>query len=286
MGTQLYSPQVRILIPWTERQTDGLRIPFSLAFQAPQGLSASVILGSCRCGHRRQVPGKEKPRPCSHIHTQASMYRDTPTQTCTSTHKHAPMPINTHAHAQTCTVLQAASASWHHWVSIQWGLREGVSHPSHNCRLSLYPSSGLAVRGIGAGCSRAPDVRAGSYDCNSHFYPLPLCQRCSLCPVSTLSSFHKRTPKLRLGTWQPGFPGSCLWPCDCVLASKMRSEVTVPSLAHALTKKGHVLPSLASLLPLGLDAHDGGSWSNHSTQDGKVCMRKAELSCSIRTIAP
>lgn len=182
VGTQLYSLQVRILISWTERQTDGLCIPFSLTFQVPQGLSASVILGSCRRGHRLQVPGTEKPGPCFHIHTQASMYRDTPTQTCTSTHKHAPMPINTHAHTQTCTVLHAASASWHHWVSIQWGLWERVSHHSHNCRLSLHSSPGLAERGAGAGRSKNSEHESRILRMQQSFLPSPLCQRCSLCP--------------------------------------------------------------------------------------------------------
>lgn len=37
------------------------------------------------------------------------------------------MPINTHTHAQTCTVPQAGSASWHHWVNIYGGLGWGVS---------------------------------------------------------------------------------------------------------------------------------------------------------------
>lgn len=182
VGTQLYSLQVRILISWTERQTDGLCIPFSLAFQVPQGLAASVILGSCRRGHRLQVPGTEKPGPCFHIHTQASMYRDTLTQTCTSTHKHAPMPINTHAHTQTCTVLHATSASWHHWVSIQWGLWERVSHHSHNCRLSLHSSPGLAERGAGAGRSKNSEHESRILRMQQSFLPSPLCQRCSLCP--------------------------------------------------------------------------------------------------------
>lgn len=145
VGAQLCSPALRSgrfsSLGLKDRQMDGPCSPFSFASQAPQGLSASDILGSCRkCGHRLQILGQG-----GHPHTSI-MYRDTVTQTHTSTHKHAPMPINTHAHTR--TIPQAASDSWRHWVSIYWGLRERVDHPSpRNCWLSARPGPGLAGRG-------------------------------------------------------------------------------------------------------------------------------------------
>lgn len=154
VGTQLHSPQVRrILISWTERQTDGRTLhPLQLCVPgSPRAFCLSFwgAAGGMATGSR----SREAPGPCSHIHTQASMYRDTPTQTHTSTHKHAPMPINTHTrtnmYCSTGSLCLLASL-----VSIQWGRGEGVSHPPHDCRLSLHPSPGLAVRGAGAGCSR------------------------------------------------------------------------------------------------------------------------------------
>lgn len=159
-----------------------------------------------------QAPDPRKaPGPCSHIHTQASMYRDTPTQTHTSTHKHAPMPINTHTRTNmyhsTGSLCILVSL-----VSIQWGIGEGVSHPSHNCRLSLHLSPGLAVMGAGAGCSRSSEYEEDLMTATviSTLSPT-LRAREAPCPLYPrfLPSFNKRA-KLRLGTWQPSFPCSCL----------------------------------------------------------------------------
>lgn len=108
MGSQRYSPQVEsILIPWTERQTDR-RTPTSLLAWlsgSPGCPSASVTLGSCRrCGHRLRVPARGGLGPAPTSHTQACMYRDTPTQTRTpSMH-----PCRKHTRTQTCTVHRQA----------------------------------------------------------------------------------------------------------------------------------------------------------------------------------
>lgn len=184
--------------------------PLALLSRFPKGSlpqsfwgAAGVATGSRSQGQRSLGPASTSTH--KHLctgHTDTNMYKYT--QACTHAHKY------TRTHTQTCTVLHAASASWHHWVSIQWGLWERVSHHSHNCRLSLNSSPGLAVRGAEAGRFKNSEHESRILRMQQSFLPSPLCQRCSLCPVSTLSSFHKTTPKLRLGTWQPSFPCSYL----------------------------------------------------------------------------
>lgn len=147
VSAQPFSPQVRrILIPWTERQTDRQtphpRQPCFLG--SPRALCLHHFGGAVRsCGRRLQVLGKGRPGPCPHIHTEAYIYRDTPIQIQVHT-KHAHMPINTHTHTHTCTVPQAGSASWHRGENICGGLGRAAPHPSFTCRLSppSPPSSG------------------------------------------------------------------------------------------------------------------------------------------------
>lgn len=117
---QLHSPQVgRILTPWTERQTDKPHVPFSLVFQALQGLSASVILRSCRrCGHDSGSWGRGDlgPAPTPHTSTYLQGYSDRDIQVHT---KHAPMPINTHTHTRTDMYHSPGSLCiWRHWMNV------------------------------------------------------------------------------------------------------------------------------------------------------------------------
>lgn len=128
----------RILISWTERQTDRRTLhPLQPCFPgSPWALCLAFwgAAGGVATGSR----SREAPGPCSHIHTQASMYRDTPTQTHTSTHKHAPMPINTHTRTNmyrpTGNPCLLASL-----VSTQWGLGGGGVSSSHACRRPCTP---------------------------------------------------------------------------------------------------------------------------------------------------
>lgn len=132
VSSQLFSPRARrILIPWTERQTDRPRIPlYPCLLGSPRALCLSHFGGAVRgCGHRLQVPGKGRPGPCPHIHTEASIYRDTPIQTHTSTHQTC-----THAHKYTHAHTNMSRSTGRlcilAWLGEHlWGLQEGGVSP-------------------------------------------------------------------------------------------------------------------------------------------------------------
>lgn len=117
-----------------DRQTDGPPYPLLAWLSvAPQvNLSASVILGSCmKYGHRLQVPARRGLGPAPTSHTQAYIYRDTPTQTRTSTHqKHAPC----HKYTRTQRHVPFHRQAQHHWVNTRGPLGGGAA-PAHHCML-------------------------------------------------------------------------------------------------------------------------------------------------------
>lgn len=196
MGARQHSPLVRrILISWTDRQTDRRTLhplqPCFLGSPRASCLSFWGAAGGLAIGSRsREAPGSS-----SQIHTQASMYRDTLTQTHTSTHKHAPMPINTHT--RTDTHCSTGSTGEH-----PMGPRRGGVPSSPGLQALPAPQSRAGSEGgqeqVGPG---APKMRGGAYDSDSHFYPLS-----SRYPPAPPSS-QERT-RLRPGTWRPSFPCS------------------------------------------------------------------------------
>lgn len=128
-----------------DRRTDGPCIPFSLGFQAPHGLSASVMLGSCRrYGHRPQILGSAwalLPHPHTSIYVQGHTDTDTYkyTQACTHAHKYTHAHQHVPFHSQPLPPGIPGEHPMGPW-------RRGLPLLPRTA-FSLHPSPALAVRG-------------------------------------------------------------------------------------------------------------------------------------------